>query len=168
MKLQAEIDGQIHRVEIRRDGDRTFAGVDDREYALEISQPEPGVYLFKHEGHIYQAFVAPPQERNSAFAVDIRGKRFSVAISDPRRLRGMRSEHGHDQGLAEIRSAMPGKVVRILAVAGQQVEKGDGVIVVEAMKMQNEIKASKDGAVKSVNVEEGATVNAGDVLMVVE
>jgi len=63
---------------------------------------------------------------------------------------------------------MPGKVVRILAAAGQQVEKGDGVVVVEAMKMQNEIKSPKSGAVKSVNVEEGVTVNAGEVLMVIE
>ena len=168
MKLQAEIDGQTYPVEIRRDGDGTFAKVGDREYELEVSQPEPGVYLFKHEGRIYEASVSVTVNKDAPFEVDLRGRRFEVSVSDPRQLRGAGSDHAQDHGLAEIRSAMPGKVVRLLAAAGQQVGKGDGIIVIEAMKMQNEIKSPKDGFVKSVNVEEGATVNAGEVLVVIE
>jgi len=167
MKFLAEIDGQTHTVEIRRDGGRACAQVDDREYEVEVSEPERGVYLFKHQGRIFE-IIAASKDKDAPIDVAIRGKQFEVAVSDPRRLRGTRSEHAHDHGVAEIRSAMPGKVVRILAAAGQQVEKGDGVVVVEAMKMQNEIKSPKSGAVKSVNVEEGVTVNAGEVLMVIE
>jgi biotin carboxyl carrier protein len=63
---------------------------------------------------------------------------------------------------------MPGKVVRVLVEAGQAVEAGQGVVVVEAMKMQNELKSPKAGAVAEVRVEPGATVNAGDVLVVIE
>jgi len=63
---------------------------------------------------------------------------------------------------------MPGKVVRVLVETGQQVEVGQGVVVVEAMKMQNEMKAPKAGVIVSVNAEVGATVNAGDLLAVVE
>jgi biotin carboxyl carrier protein len=63
---------------------------------------------------------------------------------------------------------MPGKVVRVLVTAGANVEAGAGIIVVEAMKMQNEMKAPKAGVVLSINAAEGATVKAGDVLAVVE
>jgi biotin carboxyl carrier protein len=63
---------------------------------------------------------------------------------------------------------MPGKVVRILAAAGSSVEAGQGVLVVEAMKMQNELKSPKAGKVQKVLVAEGAAVNAGDVLAIVE
>ena len=63
---------------------------------------------------------------------------------------------------------MPGKVVRILVEQGAEVKQGEGVIVVEAMKMQNEMKAPKDGIIKEIRVAEGATVNAGDILVVIE
>jgi biotin carboxyl carrier protein len=63
---------------------------------------------------------------------------------------------------------MPGKVVRILTEVGAEIKRGEGVIIVEAMKMQNEMKSPKDGTVKEIRYPEGATVNAGDVLAVIE
>ena len=63
---------------------------------------------------------------------------------------------------------MPGKVVRILKAVGDEVAKGDGVIVVEAMKMQNEMKSPKDGVIKEIRVAESDTVGAGDILVVIE
>ena len=63
---------------------------------------------------------------------------------------------------------MPGKVVRLLVGDGDAVESGTGVAVVEAMKMQNEIKSPKKGTVQKILVMEGAAVNAGDVLAIVE
>ena len=63
---------------------------------------------------------------------------------------------------------MPGKIVRVQLEAGAEVEKGTGIVVVEAMKMQNEMKSPRAGVVVSINVKPGDTVNAGDVLAVVE
>jgi len=100
--------------------------------------------------------------------VAIRNQRFEVAIIDPRQLSRTSSEHAHGDGLAIIKAAMPGKVVRILVQAGDSLSKGEGVIVVEAMKMQNEMRSPKDGIVKEIRVTEGATVNSGDVLVVIE
>jgi biotin carboxyl carrier protein len=68
----------------------------------------------------------------------------------------------------KIVAPMPGKVVRILAREGTEVQAGQGIIVVEAMKMQNELKSPKQGVVQKIEVTEGATVNAGDVLVIVE
>ena len=87
---------------------------------------------------------------------------------DPKRLRSATCSGGHHTGAAEIVSPMPGKIVRVLVKPGADVEAGAGVIVVEAMKMQNEMKAPKAGTVVSIQVAEGATVNAGDVLAVIE
>jgi len=63
---------------------------------------------------------------------------------------------------------MPGRVVRVLAKENDEVEAGRGIVVVEAMKMQNEIKSPKKGTVRKILAAEGATVNAGDVLAIVE
>ncbi len=83
-------------------------------------------------------------------------------------MRSAASANADAGGAAEIKTAMPGKVVRVLATVGAEVKQGDGVLIVEAMKMQNEMKAPKDGVIKEIRVGEGATVNAGDVLAIIE
>ena len=100
--------------------------------------------------------------------LDLRGLLESKEPLDPKRLRGSGAANDHDGGSAEIKTAMPGKVVRILVAEGDAVQKGDGVIVIEAMKMQNEMKAPKDGTVRQIKVATGDTVSAGDILVVIE
>ena len=166
MKLQAKIGDDIANIEIRKDGEKVFARVDDREYELEASEVEPAVYLLKFIGRVYEVYVS--SEKGSEIEVNVKGKTFNVEIIDPKKLRSSRSDHGHGDGRAEIKTAMPGKVVRILVQPNETVEKGEGVIVVEAMKMQNEMKAPKDGIVKDIRVSEGSTVEAGEVLVIIE
>jgi biotin carboxyl carrier protein len=93
--------------------------------------------------------------------------RYSAEIHDPRSLRG-RSRAVDDQGPRKLTASMPGKVIRLLVSPGAEVELGTSLLVVEAMKMQNEIKSPKKGKVQRILVGEGATVNAGDVLAIVE
>ncbi|MBV9241157.1 MAG: hypothetical protein JO314_04030 [Acidobacteria bacterium] len=161
MKLIVDISGAQRQVEITRDGRRVTATVDGREYILDASEPEPGVMLLKHEGRVYEAYTTDK-------AVTIAGRTFETNVIDPKRLRGYGAGSEADHGHAEIRTAMPGKVVRILKASGDIVTKGEGIIVVEAMKMQNELKAPKDGTVGDIKVAEGATVGAGDVLVVID
>jgi biotin carboxyl carrier protein len=90
-----------------------------------------------------------------------------MEVFDPRDLRagpGSSSNHGRQ----EITASMPGKVIRVLVSQGETVEEGQGLIVVEAMKMQNEMKSPKGGMVMEVRVGPDATVSAGEVLVVVE
>lgn len=168
MKLQAQLGNEKHEVEVRLEGDKAFASVDGRTYELEVSEPEKGVFLFKNDGKIAEVFVSPQTGPGEPVFVQTAGRSLEITLIDPKRLRGSSSGSDHADGAAEIRTAMPGKVVRILVEADAAVEKGDGVIVVEAMKMQNELKAPKDGLVKSIRVAEGATVAAGEVLAVIE
>ena len=165
MKMRAEVGDQKHELEIRREGGKLFADVDGRKYELEVSEPEDGVYLFKHEGKIFEASVSKTTGRTH---VRIGANEYDVRLVDPRRLRGGGAGADHDHGVAEIKTAMPGKVVRVLVEAGAAVEKGDGIVVVEAMKMQNELKAPKSGVVKELRAKEGATVGASDVLATIE
>ena len=98
--------------------------------------------------------------------VEIGNRAFTANIID-RKHRRASSEHG-DEGRKQLVAPMPGKVVRVLVKPGDEVKAGQGVVVVEAMKMQNEIKSSKTGRVVEVRVSEGATVNANQVLAVIE
>jgi len=88
-------------------------------------------------------------------------------VLDPRAWRGKRGGVLEAEGRQQIIAPMPGKVVRLLVKAGDAVEAGQGLLVVEAMKMQNEIRAPKTGKVERILISEGQAVNAGDVLAVV-
>ncbi len=168
MKLQAEVGDETHQVEIRREGRRVFARVDDREYELEASEPEPNVYLLKHEGRVHEFFVSPRAGSDDPYLVSSNSGDTEVRLIDPKRLRGSNIAGANSDGAAEVKTAMPGKVVRLILSEGAAVEKGDAVMVVEAMKMQNDLKAPKAGIIKEIRVTEGQTVSAGDVLAVIE
>ena len=168
MKLKAEIEGETLSIEIRRDGTQVFAEIDGRRYEVIARASEPGVYLLLSDGHVYECRVEhSPAERDS-LEVTTGTRAFSVILTYPKRLRSAQDSSSHADGIIKIVAPMPGKVVRVLVEAGAEVEAGAGLIVVEAMKMQNEMKSPKAGKVTSLNVAAGATVNAGDVLAVVE
>ena len=93
---------------------------------------------------------------------------FTAEVIDPRSWSGRRHGHVEAEGRQQIVAPMPGKVVRLLVKAGDRVEAGQGLFVVEAMKMQNEIRSPKSGTVERVLAKEGQAVNAGEVLAWVE
>jgi biotin carboxyl carrier protein len=167
MKLQAEVGNDRVEVEIQREGRKVVASVDGREYELDVSEPESNTYLFKQGDRIFEAMVSFADDRAS-FNISARNRPFEVRIIDKKRLRSSASESAAAEGIAEIRSAMPGKIVRVLAGIGENVEKGQGIIVVEAMKMQNELKSPKAGVVKELRVNIDSTVSAGDILLTIE
>lgn len=167
MKLQAEIADEKHEVEIVRDGRSVRARVGGREYDLDVSEPEKGVFLIKNGASVFEVSV-DPAAADGTNRVSLKDHSFDVKILDPKRLRGSGGGSADASGKAEIKTAMPGKVVRILKETGDTVEKGEGVIVVEAMKMQNEMRSPKDGSLTEIKFAEGDTVAAGDVLVTIE
>jgi biotin carboxyl carrier protein len=164
MRYEAEIDGRRVSVELdQRDG-RTVAVIDKRSYDAEVLNPEEGVYLIFVGDLVYEARVWPTE--SNSFSVELRGQVFSAKIFDRKRARAI-AEHS-DEGQQQLTSPMPGKVVRVLLKPGDEVAAGQGVVIVEAMKMQNEIKSPKAGRLIEVRVVEGAAVNATQVLAIVE
>ncbi len=169
MKLIAEIDGgEQEEINIKREDERVFAEINGRKYELDSSEPEPNVYLLKYENKIFEVFVSPDQNISEPQKVKVGAQDFEIKLTDPKKLRGSDAGSELADGDAEIKTAMPGKVVRILLKENEEVKSGEGVIIVEAMKMQNEMKSPKDGIIKEIKFNEGDTVNAGDVLVIIE
>ena len=167
MKLKARLTDHEHELTMETKGERTVATVDDRAYDLEVRSQSVGDYLILNGAEVYECKVSQ-LGLGGPFQVTLRGRSYKVDISDPKKLRaGQNSQHRH-HGSSEIVAPMPGKVVRVLVDVGAEVEAGQGVLVVEAMKMQNEMKSLQGGKVVSIKVAQGETVNAGDVLAVVE
>jgi len=98
----------------------------------------------------------------------VQGVRYSAELRDPRSLRSRRAAADTSEGPRKIKAPMPGKVVRLLVHENETVEQDQGLLVVEAMKMQNELKSPRKGVVRKIFAVDGANVNAGDVLAIVE
>ena len=167
MKIKAELAGNEHTVTLETAGAGFSGQVDDRRYEFEIRDLGSGDYLIQHGSFIHRYRVEADRELNEMI-VHLRDNSYVLAVRDPRRLRRAQDNTAYGQGSASIVAAMPGKLVRVLVEVGARVEAGTGLLVVEAMKMQNELKAPIAGTVVSLRTDAGATVNAGDVLAVVE
>ena len=100
----------------------------------------------------------------------VRGRVVSLNMLDERRhkMKEAASAHLHGEGVAQIDSPMPGKVLKLLVSEGDEVTQGQGIVVVEAMKMENELKSPKDGTVTRIDCKEGQAVNAGATLIIIE
>jgi biotin carboxyl carrier protein len=168
MKLRVELDGTGHEVSLDLGRDAATADIDGRHYDLVIREISDGTYLVLDGSDIYKCRIESKRETHNSLGVVLRGRSYDVTVIDPKRLRSGQSSGAHDHGSARIISPMPGKIVKVLVAEGDDVDVGDGIVVVEAMKMQNEMKAPKAGVVVSLHTEAGATVNAGDVLAVIE
>jgi biotin carboxyl carrier protein len=125
-----------------------------------IIQAEPGVYSVIDNGNCYEVRIT----KNEA---SVNGRRFRFEIDDTRRWKPNRTGTAGNAPSA-ILAPMPGKVVRILVALGDLVTAGQGIIVVEAMKMQNEMKSPRDGRVAAIKTSPNESVNAGTVLALIE
>lgn len=159
--------------------------IDGKDFRVELERAETG-WQCRLNGHNVE--IDAVLARRDVLSVLIDGKAYEIKrehtatnthlwvgsvcylaeLRDPRSLRGRKGAGADDRGPKKILAPMPGKVVRMLVDQGQPVEAGQSILVVEAMKMQNEIKSPKKGTVQKIVAVEGANVNAGDVLAVVE
>jgi biotin carboxyl carrier protein len=164
MLYDVTIDGKSYRLDLSRTEGRWFCRLEGRELEVDAILARPDV-LSLRIGNM--AFEVKSERVANDLHLWVGSTRFAAEVRDPRSLRGRRRV-GDEQGPKKIVAPMPGKVVRLLVGDGEEVESGAGIAVVEAMKMQNEIKSPKKGTVQKILVLEGAAVNAGDVLAIVE
>jgi biotin carboxyl carrier protein len=165
MIYEVTIAEKIYRVELTRAGEQWKCMLDGRAMAVDVVYGQNGVLSLLLGGKSYEV----TQETVGAETnVVVSNERFSTSVRDPRSFRSRNRASATEQGVMKIKAPMPGKVVRVLAGVGTHVELGQSVIVIEAMKMQNELKAPKSGVVRKINVTEGAAVDAGQALAEVE
>jgi biotin carboxyl carrier protein len=164
MLYDITIDGKNYRLDLHHAEGRWSCRLDGRDFEVDAILTRPDVLSLRIGNVVYEV-------KSERVANDLHlwvgSTGFAVEVCDPRSLRG-RTRAGDDHGPRKVTAPMPGKVVRLLVRAGDEVELGHGVAVVEAMKMQNEIKSPKKGTIQKIQVSEGEAVNAGDVLAIVE
>lgn len=174
---------------------RFIATLNEREHVIVVDNhgQDDGVYTMTLDGqsfdvdaklmksHIVSALIdnhsydvdvekQSPEPLDGRLAVRVRGRvvRFEMLDERRKKMKEAQSSRFEHAGAAVVSSPMPGKVMKILVGEGEEVKEGQGVIVVEAMKMENELKAPKAGTVSSIKVKEGDAVESGKPMIVIE
>ncbi|MGB7752821.1 MAG: biotin/lipoyl-containing protein [Candidatus Acidiferrales bacterium] len=164
MKLQIEIGGKKRHVEMTQAGELPVWTIDGQHVGADATEVSPGIYSILINGKSFEVRL----ERSGAELRAIAGSReFGIAIIDEREWRRNRGSAVEAEGRQKVLAPMPGKIVHVLVKIGDAVRAGQGLLVVEAMKMQNEIRAPKSGTIDRLAVVEGQTVNAGEVVAIV-
>src|SRR5216684_9079355 len=163
MTYEVAIDGKSYRLDLRPTEGCWSCRVEGREVEVDAVLARPNVLSLRIGDKAYEVKC---ERVGGDVHIWVGSQRFAAEVRDPRSLRS-RSRPVDDHGPKKLTAPMPGKVVRILLSLGAEVEAGAGVLVVEAMKMQNEVKSPKKGTIQRILVSEGAAVNAGDVLAIV-
>jgi biotin carboxyl carrier protein len=164
MKLEVRIGSLARQIEIQRTGPNQFAIGGDDSAQIDAVEVASNTYSILIDGRAFEAVVVPAPE---GVLVRCGGREFHATVSDPRAWRGGRGALFGAEGKQRVIAPMPGKVLRILVSAGETVEANQGLVVVEAMKMQNEIRAPKAGTIERISIREGQAVAAGEALLTI-
>jgi biotin carboxyl carrier protein len=164
VKLQIEIAGKKRQVELTPAGDHPVWTLDGQRIEVDALAVSPGIYSVLLSGKSFEVRV---ESVGAELRAITGGREFSVVIQDEREWRRNRGSAIEAEGPQRVLAPMPGKIVRVLVKQGDSVQAGQGLLVVEAMKMQNEIRAPKSGTIDRLPVVEGQTVNAGEVVAIV-
>jgi acetyl/propionyl-CoA carboxylase alpha subunit len=164
MRFEIALAGKPHQVELTQLTDRLRCAIDGVPVEGDAVEVAPGIYSILIDGESFEARIDP---ESSGLRITVGDREFHGDIRDPREWRRRRSSAAEAEGRQQVVAPMPGKVVRVLVQAGDAVEAKQGLFVVEAMKMQNEVRSPKSGKVERLLVTEGQAVNAGEILAVV-
>jgi biotin carboxyl carrier protein len=166
VKLELEIDGKIMEAEFSSTDGTVQLSHEGKVYRAMVSEPEPGRFVILFNDRVYRC--ALDKLPDGGMEVNVGRRRILVAARDKKHLRGKSGAAAGGGGRVTLSAPMPGKVVRILLNVGDEVTAHQGVLIVEAMKMQNEVQSPKAGKLVEVSVSEGQTVEGGEKLVVIE
>jgi len=166
VKYEVAVGGKLRVVELSRVDEKWEISLDGNELDVSVVEVAPNTFSVLLNGGSHQIRIAAQPDGTLTLHSGL--SEYHVVVTDPRLWRGRRHGALEAEGRQQISAPMPGKVVRVLVQEGDAVEAGQGLLVVEAMKMQNEIRSPKSGKVEKLLAKEGQAVNAGDVLAWVE
>jgi biotin carboxyl carrier protein len=162
MILEATLLGLRRRVEVRGGDGRYRVSVDGTWHAVTVSDAAHGLVALRIGSRSHEVGI---ERRGGAYHVVLPGDSLTVELAEPARNGELASRAAH--GPARVTAPMPGRVVRLLSAPGADVAAGQGLVVIEAMKMENELRAPRAGRVQELPVREGQAVEAGALLAVV-
>jgi biotin carboxyl carrier protein len=152
-------------IELERNACGWRVTLDGLAIAVDVAEIAPNTLSILLDGQSFEISVTPSP--NGKLKLHNGTQELTAEVIDPRSWSGRRHGNVEAEGRQQIVAPMPGKVVHLLVKAGEHVEAGQGLLVVEAMKMQNEIRSPKSGTVERILAKEGQPVNVGEVLCVV-
>lgn len=164
MSLDVRIGGRNRRVDLRRDGDRYRGRVGKRTVDAEVTERGPHSLLIRLGKRTFDVTF---DDAGKTLMLDLGTRQVAVEIMDPLRAAEL-AGIGAGRGRREVRASMPGKVVAVKVKVGDEVAKGQGLIILEAMKMENEVTSPSQGKVVALGVTAGQTVETGALLATVE
>jgi biotin carboxyl carrier protein len=165
MHLTARLDGAEVPLEVRGDGGPAYdVKVGSEEYRVHVTEPEPGVLSLLIGERSYEVVVRPSA---TGLRIAVAGRSYEIGVEDPAEALA-RSARIALSGTQVVRSIMAGRVLAVMVAEGEAVAEGKPLLVIEAMKMENEIRSPKQGTVKAVRVRPGQAVESGAELVVVE
>jgi biotin carboxyl carrier protein len=169
MTLWLDINGRLRKVELPNTtiGEITCY-LDGRPLTINAQRLAPGLISLLQLDPPTQQFRCILDTSPEGDAVLINGARIPFALHDPRSLRTRRAAGAGTDGPKSVKAPMPGRVVRVLVAPGDEVAAQQGLIVIEAMKMQNELKSPKAGRITRIAAQEGETVQSEDILVIVD
>ena len=162
VQLVSSTETRTHTVDLERIGDQWRVILNGEPVSADVEEIAPNTLSILLHGESHEIRIA--RSRDGQMSVQTGLREFAAEVTDQRSWRGRRLGHVEVQGRQQITAPMAGKVVRLLVKSGDTVEVGQGLLVVEAMKMQNEIRSTKSGIVERLLAEEGQTVNSGETL----
>jgi biotin carboxyl carrier protein len=165
VRLTSASGKKLRTVDLEREADRWKISLDGQPVNADAEEIAPNTLSLLLEGQSYEVHITPSPDGMLKLQTGL--QEFTAEVVDPRAWRGRRHGALEAEGRQQIVAPMPGKVVRLLVGVGDEVQAGQGLLVVEAMKMQNEIRSPKGGTVERLHVKEGQPVNAGEVLCIV-
>jgi biotin carboxyl carrier protein len=167
MAFLAKLADQTYRVEIEDIGKSVYkVSIDGHEFLVDGKKTGRTNYSLLVDNRSFEIEVDNSEDE---YRVLVDGRNYRVNMVDERRVRVGGAQGGLElQGRQKVSVPMPGKVIAVLVSEGDAVEKGQGLVIVEAMKMENEVRSPINGEIKEIRVEPGATVEGGAVLVVVE
>lgn len=166
MKLEVRIGNNTRIVELEPGADRWRITLDGQIADADAVEIAPNTYSILLRGQSHEIRVSPSP--NGTLTLQTGFEEFTAEVLEPRAWSGRRHSTHEAEGRQQVVAPMPGKVIRLLVKAGDLIEVGQGLFVVEAMKMQNEIRSPKSGVVERVLAQEGQAVNAGEILAWIE
>jgi biotin carboxyl carrier protein len=166
MKFEVHLDSVTgktkHVVELEKDGSSYKVSLDGQPVDADVILAAPNAVSVILNGAAFEIYIAPSPD--GTYKLQTGTHEFQADVRDPRSWRGANQGGLEAEGRQQIIAPMPGKVIRLLVNVGDAVEAGQGLVVIEAMKMQNEIRSPKRGKVERLQAKEGQPVNAGDIL----
>jgi biotin carboxyl carrier protein len=165
VRYEVEVNGRVRQVNVHRTDGHFVVSVDDREWTVDAVRVD-GHTLSLLVGSSSQEITMASDATSGQLAVGIKGVPLSVTVNGRRRW-GRKDDGGASGGPQQLIAPMPGKIVRVLVKVGASVQPRQPLVVVEAMKMENELRATRSGVVSELLVQEGQSVDAGALLLVV-